>query len=84
VPDLTLNGVSERVTGLEKLLNNCMDNINSQITDVKAAIQDIKDNDIEHIRQDIEELKKFMWKIMGGIGVVLFLSEIILKFVKIK
>jgi hypothetical protein len=82
VPELTLNGVSERVIGLEKLLNNCMDNINSQITDIKAAIQDVKENDIEHIRQDIEELKKFMWKIMGGIGFLLFALNLALKFIK--
>ena len=65
----TLNGLDERVTALEKI-------VNIYIGEIKEDIKQLKDNEIPHLRGDIESLKKSQWRIMGGLAVVIFLIEV--------
>ena len=65
----TLNGLDERVTALEKI-------VNIYIGEIKEDIKQLKDNEIPHLREDIESLKKSQWRIMGGLAVVIFLIEV--------
>ena len=65
----TLNGLDERVTALEKI-------VNIYIGEIKEDIRQLKDNEIPHLREDIESLKKSQWRIMGGLAVVIFLIEV--------
>ena len=64
----TLNGLDERVTALEKI-------VNIYIGEIKEDIKQLKDNEIPHLREDIESLKKSQWRIMGGLAVIIFLIE---------
>ena len=65
----TLNGLDERVTALEKI-------VNIYIGEIKEDIKQLKDNEIPHLREDIESLKKSQWRIMGGLAVIIFLIEV--------
>ena len=47
----TLNGLDERVTALEKI-------VNIYIGEIKEDIKQLKDNEIPHLREDIECLKR--------------------------
>jgi hypothetical protein len=64
----TLNGLDERMSGLEKI-------INVYIAEIKEDIKQIRENEIPHLRADIECLKKSQWKMLGGLAVVVFLIE---------
>ena len=64
----TLNGLDERVTALEKI-------VNIYIGEIKEDIKQLKDNEIPHLREDIECLKRSQWRIMGGLAVLIFLIE---------
>ena len=65
----TLNGLDERVTALEKI-------VKIYIGEIKEDIKQLKDNEIPHLREDIESLKKSQWRIMGGLAVIIFLIEV--------
>lgn len=72
----TLDGLSARLDGMEKLWDNCMKNLNEKVEAVKQAIDDLKSNDLEHLRLDIEALKKSFWKLSGGLVVVWALVQL--------
>lgn len=73
--ELTLNGLNEKIEGLEKVMNVYLENI-------QAEIKDIKDNELKHMRDDIENLKKFQYKVMGGIAAIVTIIEIIFKVIR--
>ena len=50
--------------------------LKSDISYIKTDINDIKNNHLKEIRCDIKNMKKLLYKIMGGIAVLVFLLSL--------
>jgi len=78
---LTLNGLNEKVRGIEKLIETIVKNILQEIKETKDSIADLKTNELQHMRADIEALKKFYWKATGSVVTVIVIIEILARWV---
>jgi len=85
---LTLNGLNARIDGLDKILTVCVQDIKEELIEIKTTLKAIKENDIEHMRQDlqkaiqgnraeIDNLKRGYWRLMGGIAVLVTIVEVL-------
>ena len=74
---MTKNG---RIT-LEKYVDQRFDDICKETKEIKDELKEIRTNELEHIRQDIQEIKKFMWKAAGIGAALIFLIQLAAKFV---
>jgi len=68
---LTLNGLNTKINGVKEITELCLKNIEKDIGEIKQNLG----NDIKHIQEDLETLKRGYWKTMGGIVALLALFE---------
>lgn len=77
----TVNGLKERVSGLEVLMNEKFKGVADDIGEIKCDLKTLRTNELEHLKADIDSLKKFQWKLIGGIGVLWALIQAVFKYV---
>lgn len=81
---------AERMEAQSKLIEALLAPIGKDISDMKRDLKDLKNastnyvpwNEYKDKCREIEELKRFVWKVSGGIGVVSFLLGVAVKFLK--
>jgi len=76
---LTINGVNQKVVGLEKVVDVRLKNIQKDIGEMKKADEHFKENDFAHMRTDIEALKKFRWQLSAIVGAIIVASQILVR-----
>lgn len=81
---------AERMEAQSKLITTMFDQIKADISEMKADLKELKSTTAKFVPwevfnrkcDEIDELKKFVWKVSGGIGVVSFLLGIAVRFLK--
>ena len=71
---------NRRIT-LEKYVDQRFEAMCNEMGEIKVELKEIRTNELEHIRQDIQEIKKFMWKAAGIGAALIFLIQLAAKFV---
>jgi polyhydroxyalkanoate synthesis regulator phasin len=75
----TVNGLAERIKGVEGVMREKINGVCSDIGEIKDDIRLIRENELAHLRADIESLKKFQWKILGALSLLWVLVQIGIK-----
>jgi hypothetical protein len=79
---LTLNGLKARIDGIEKVLEIYIKDLHEEMCEIKKSFKELQYNELKHIRQDIETIKRGYWKFMGGMAVLVVAIEILVRVVK--
>jgi hypothetical protein len=78
VCDIRMNALTEKI-GL--LLKPITDGIEGIRADMKT-VEYVRRSDFDEKCKEIEEIKRFVWKVSGGLSVVTFLIGLAVKFLK--
>jgi hypothetical protein len=78
VCDLKMNALTEKITLMLQPITNGISRIEARLD----AADYVPRRDFEAKCKEIEDMKRFVWKVSGGLSVVSFLIGLAVKFLK--
>lgn len=83
VCDLKMAALTEKLELMLKPINDGIKRIEGQFGSfAEAAKSYVLKSDFEAKCREIEDLKKFCWRVSGGLSLAAFLAGLIIKFIK--